>query len=171
MSVHFEVRVSGRFDTDRVATAIRQALSLPPLARARLAGAKLSARRLQWEITDDADYLTFEVTYDPVSTVHALTILRWNRSHEAAIGDPVSIMMPVNLRPPEWSAERGFGHGADGDAAPRRDRCTRPPGAGPYRRHLCPGPGRAPQVRRPARARPGPLPEGPPADLVGEPPG
>jgi len=35
----------------------------------------------------------------------ALAILRWNRERHAAIGDSISIMMPVNLRPSEWSAE------------------------------------------------------------------
>lgn len=254
MSVHFEVRVSGRFDTDRLAAAIRQAVSLHPLARARLARANVSARRLYWEIPDDADHLALEVTDEPISVVrsrllsrlpdlgvspaflpvvvrdphgdhlllnlhhavfdgmgairlltsiarayagevdepggpdidtardlaaiagsrslkdlipraakltkdvldrkrltriaadggepgdatfsvatlrlseeetaaalalrpkgstvndlalaaHALTILRWNRSHGALIGDSVSIMMPVNLRPAEWSTE------------------------------------------------------------------
>ena len=35
----------------------------------------------------------------------ALAILRWNREHQAPIGDSVSIMMPVNLRPAEWSTE------------------------------------------------------------------
>lgn len=35
----------------------------------------------------------------------ALAILRWNRNHEAPIGETVSIVMPVNLRPAEWSTE------------------------------------------------------------------
>lgn len=35
----------------------------------------------------------------------ALAILRWNRAHQAPIGDSISIMMPVNLRPAEWQAE------------------------------------------------------------------
>jgi NRPS condensation-like uncharacterized protein len=35
----------------------------------------------------------------------ALAILRWNREHRAAIGDTVSIMMPVNMRPTDWAGE------------------------------------------------------------------
>ena len=34
-----------------------------------------------------------------------LSILRWNREHDAPIGDSVSIMMPVNMRPAEWQSE------------------------------------------------------------------
>ncbi|UUZ58689.1 hypothetical protein [Nocardioides sp. B-3] len=42
---------------------------------------------------------------DLVPAAHALSILRWNRAHGAKLGDRVSIMMPVNLRPAEWSTE------------------------------------------------------------------
>ncbi|KAA0025006.1 condensation domain-containing protein [Antrihabitans cavernicola] len=35
----------------------------------------------------------------------ALTVVKWNREHDEAIGDTVSIMMPVNIRPAEWSSE------------------------------------------------------------------
>ena len=35
----------------------------------------------------------------------ALAILRWNRNHDAPIAETVSIVMPVNLRPAEWSTE------------------------------------------------------------------
>lgn len=35
----------------------------------------------------------------------ALTVLRWNRLHNSPIGDSVSVNMPVNFRPAEWSNE------------------------------------------------------------------
>ncbi|MBO0841678.1 MAG: hypothetical protein J2O46_00720 [Nocardioides sp.] len=42
---------------------------------------------------------------DLVLAAHALTIVRWNREHGRPLGDRVSIMMPVNMRPAEWSRE------------------------------------------------------------------
>jgi NRPS condensation-like uncharacterized protein len=35
----------------------------------------------------------------------ALTVLRWNRAHDVALGDSVSVNMPVNFRPAAWSTE------------------------------------------------------------------
>lgn len=42
---------------------------------------------------------------DLVIAAHALTIIRWNSEHDGELGDTVSVMMPVNLRPAEWSTE------------------------------------------------------------------
>lgn len=42
---------------------------------------------------------------DLVLAAHALTIRRWNREHDTTVGDSISIMMPVNMRPSEWSTE------------------------------------------------------------------
>ncbi|MBB3035900.1 hypothetical protein [Hoyosella altamirensis] len=42
---------------------------------------------------------------DLVIAAHALTIIRWNSEHAGELGDTVSVMMPVNLRPAEWSSE------------------------------------------------------------------
>ncbi|WP_149359373.1 condensation domain-containing protein [Lolliginicoccus suaedae] len=42
---------------------------------------------------------------DVALAAQALTVLRWNEAHGEKIGDSVSIMMPVNMRPAEWSTE------------------------------------------------------------------
>lgn len=76
MSVHFEVRVAGRFDTDRLAEAIRVAVGKHPLARARLAETSLVARRLQWEIPDEADHLALSVTDEPIGVVRSRLLSR-----------------------------------------------------------------------------------------------
>lgn len=42
---------------------------------------------------------------DVVMGAHMMTILRWNREHAQKIGPGISVMMPVNMRPAEWSTE------------------------------------------------------------------
>lgn len=42
---------------------------------------------------------------DVALAAHALTVIRWNEAHGQPVGDSLSIMMPVNLRPAEWSTE------------------------------------------------------------------
>lgn len=76
MSVHFEVRVSGSFDVERLTAAIRAALDKHPMARARLAPTGLMARRLQWEIPDTADHLALSVTDEPIDVVRSRLISR-----------------------------------------------------------------------------------------------
>jgi NRPS condensation-like uncharacterized protein len=51
-NVHFEVRVGGRVDADRLADAICAAADRHPLARAALANWRLSDRGYRWEIAD-----------------------------------------------------------------------------------------------------------------------
>src|SRR5258708_21199343 len=59
-SVQIEARVSGRFEPDRLAAALRTAVAKHPLARARLGSASLTARSLYWEVADRADHLAVE---------------------------------------------------------------------------------------------------------------
>jgi NRPS condensation-like uncharacterized protein len=51
-NVHFEVRLSGQVDADRLVGAIRAAALRHPLARARLADWRYSDRAYRWEIAD-----------------------------------------------------------------------------------------------------------------------
>lgn len=70
-SVHIEARVSGRFDADRLAAALRAAVAKHPLARARLGNASLTARTLYWEVADQPDHLAIEITDEPVNEVRS----------------------------------------------------------------------------------------------------
>ncbi|MDX6424825.1 MAG: hypothetical protein QOD52_230 [Gaiellaceae bacterium] len=54
-AVHFEVRVTGRFDADRLAAAVAAAAARHPIARARLASWRGSDRGYRWEIADVVD--------------------------------------------------------------------------------------------------------------------
>jgi NRPS condensation-like uncharacterized protein len=54
-AVHFEVRVSGRFDADRLAAAVADAAARHPIARARLARWRSADRGYLWEIVDELD--------------------------------------------------------------------------------------------------------------------
>ncbi|HSX66841.1 condensation domain-containing protein [Nocardioides sp.] len=76
MSVHLEVRVTGQIDVDRLAGAIRSALSIHPMARARLAPTSWSARRLQWEIPAHADHVAVSVTDEPIDVVRSRLLSR-----------------------------------------------------------------------------------------------
>lgn len=42
---------------------------------------------------------------DLALAAHAISIVRWNQAHDVPVGDTVSIMMPVNMRPDAWSTE------------------------------------------------------------------
>jgi NRPS condensation-like uncharacterized protein len=53
--IHFEVRVSGRLDADRLASAVAAAAALHPIARARLASWCGADRGYRWEIADELD--------------------------------------------------------------------------------------------------------------------
>ena len=94
MSVQFEVRVSGSFDTDRLAGAIRHAVALHPMARARLAGSTLLARRLQWEIPDQADHLALSVTDEPISVVRSRLLSRQPDLNSSPAFQPVLVRDP-----------------------------------------------------------------------------
>jgi NRPS condensation-like uncharacterized protein len=59
--VHFEVRVSGRLDADRIAEAIRAAALRHPLARARLADWRYSDCSYRWEIADELVDVPLEI--------------------------------------------------------------------------------------------------------------
>ena len=64
-SVHCEVRVPGRLDSDRVAAAALAATERHPLARARMASVRGWGRRYSWEITDRVDHLPLEIVECP----------------------------------------------------------------------------------------------------------
>ena len=61
MSVHFEVRVAGRLDADKLTRAIKEAMAAHPLSRARLRAPTLGTRTLTWQIDDEADFFALEV--------------------------------------------------------------------------------------------------------------
>ncbi|HEV7639314.1 MAG TPA: hypothetical protein VGO39_00420 [Gaiellaceae bacterium] len=54
-AVHFEVRVAGRLDADRLAAAVAAAAARHAIARARLASWRGSDRGYRWEIADVVD--------------------------------------------------------------------------------------------------------------------
>ncbi|UUZ58688.1 condensation domain-containing protein [Nocardioides sp. B-3] len=76
MSVHFEVRVAGRFDVDRLTEAFRAALGKHPMARARLAPSSLVARQLQWEVPDEVDHPALSVSEEPIDVVRSRLLSR-----------------------------------------------------------------------------------------------
>jgi len=53
--IHFEVRIAGRFDADRLAAAVAAAAARHPIARARLASWRGSDLGYHWEIADVLD--------------------------------------------------------------------------------------------------------------------
>jgi NRPS condensation-like uncharacterized protein len=60
-SVHCEVRVAGRLDSDRLAAAALAAAARHPMARARMARFRPGDHRYWWEIPDLADHLSLEI--------------------------------------------------------------------------------------------------------------
>jgi NRPS condensation-like uncharacterized protein len=52
-SVHIEIRVEGRIDSVRLQAAVREAALHHPIARARLASARVTDVRYRWEIVDE----------------------------------------------------------------------------------------------------------------------
>lgn len=82
-SVQIEARVSGRFDADRLAAALRAAVAKHPLARARLGRASLTARTLYWEVPECADHLAVEITDEPVSEVRRRLYARAPELHHS----------------------------------------------------------------------------------------
>jgi NRPS condensation-like uncharacterized protein len=64
-SVHFEVRVPGRLDDERVAAAATAAANRHPTARARLLPHRRRDRRLHWEIPDRVDHVALDVVDCP----------------------------------------------------------------------------------------------------------
>jgi len=71
MAIQFEVRVQGRLDADRLAAALRRAVALHPLARARLAPAPIGALRQDWQVPDMAEHLGLEITDEPIGVVRS----------------------------------------------------------------------------------------------------
>jgi NRPS condensation-like uncharacterized protein len=53
--IHFEVRIGGRFDANRLAAAVAAAAARHPIARARLASWRGADRGYRWEIADVLD--------------------------------------------------------------------------------------------------------------------
>jgi NRPS condensation-like uncharacterized protein len=60
-TVHLEIRVEGRIDASRLRAAVSEAASRHPIARARLANARLTDVRYQWEIADQLDETEIEL--------------------------------------------------------------------------------------------------------------
>jgi len=71
MSIQFEVRVAGRLDAERLAGALRTALTAHPLGRARLAPARLTDTRRYWHLTGTPDHVALEITDEPADVVRA----------------------------------------------------------------------------------------------------
>lgn len=84
-SVQIEARVSGRFDLDRLAAALRAAVAKHALARARLGRASLTARTLYWEVPDRADHLAVEITDEPVGEVRSRFYARAPELHRSPV--------------------------------------------------------------------------------------
>jgi NRPS condensation-like uncharacterized protein len=81
-SCHFEVRVPGRLDGERLAAAASAAAARQPMARARLAPYRRRDRRLYWEIPDDPGPVPVEVVDCP---------------DDAAVGEARSALMGRRL--------------------------------------------------------------------------
>ena len=84
MSVHIEIRVSGRIDTDRLRSAIGSAMQFHPMARARLGPADLTSRTMTWEITTEPEF-------DPLTVVAADTPEELQHAREQL----VSVRVPL----------------------------------------------------------------------------
>jgi hypothetical protein len=88
-SVHCEVRVAGRLDARRVASAARAATAVHPLARARLAGFGRLDGRYVWEIGDVVEDVSVRVVDCP---------------DDAALADArsrlLSVSVPLDAAPP-----------------------------------------------------------------------
>lgn len=83
-SVQIEARVSGRFDLDRLAAALRAAVAKHALARARQPR-QLTARTLYWEVPDRADHLAVEITDEPVGEVRSRFYARAPELHRSPV--------------------------------------------------------------------------------------
>lgn len=88
-SIQLEVRVAGHLDEGRLRTALAEALSRHPMARARKATSRLRERRFQWEITHVADL-------DPFATLDCPD----DQALAAARADLQSIAIPLVESPP-----------------------------------------------------------------------
>lgn len=64
-SIHFEVRVRGRLDAERLAAAALKATAKHPLSRARLATHGYWDRHVFWEIPDRVEHLPLEIVECP----------------------------------------------------------------------------------------------------------
>lgn len=89
MSVHVEIRVSGRIDAGRLRSAIGSAIQLHPMARARLGPTDLSSKTLTWEITP-------ELEFDPLTVVASDTPEELQYAREQMVG----IRVPLEASPP-----------------------------------------------------------------------
>jgi NRPS condensation-like uncharacterized protein len=72
--VHFEVRVSGALDPERLAEAVRAATRRHPIARARLARWRPTDRAYRWEVADRVDDVPLTVV--PAADDRALAAVR-----------------------------------------------------------------------------------------------
>ncbi|HEY8201871.1 MAG TPA: hypothetical protein VII47_11005, partial [Actinomycetota bacterium] len=88
-SIHWEVRVAGRLDEDRLRLALEEALARHPMARARRAATSGSARRHEWEIPEEPDL-------DPLTVIEC--------PDEASLGTArerlASLAVPLAESPP-----------------------------------------------------------------------
>ena len=89
MSVHIEIRVSGRIDAGRLRSAVGSAIALHPMARARLGPTDLTSKTLNWEITPEPEF-------DPLTVVAADTHEELQYAREQL----VSVRVPLEASPP-----------------------------------------------------------------------
>jgi NRPS condensation-like uncharacterized protein len=89
LSVHIEIRASGRIEAGRLRSAIRSATQLHPMARARLGPAALTSKTRSWEITP-------ELEFDPLTVVAAETPEELQYAREQL----VSVRVPLEGSPP-----------------------------------------------------------------------
>jgi NRPS condensation-like uncharacterized protein len=91
--IHFEVRVAGRFDADRLAAAVAAAAARHPIARARLASWRGADRGYRWEI---ADVLDTSVTIVDCADEAALAAVRerlYSVSPSLALAPPFIVVL------------------------------------------------------------------------------
>lgn len=89
MSVHIEIRVSGRVDEGQLRSAIRVAVGQHPIARARLVPAQRGAKTLSWEILP-------ELQFEPLTVINAET----QEQLQCAREQLASVSVPLDTAPP-----------------------------------------------------------------------
>jgi NRPS condensation-like uncharacterized protein len=93
-SCHFEVRVSGRLDDDRLAVAATTAAGRHPIVGARLAPYRARDRQLYWDTVDPVDSVRIEVVECPDDDAVAEARMRLlNRRIHLDIDPPLALML------------------------------------------------------------------------------
>jgi NRPS condensation-like uncharacterized protein len=102
-SVHFEVRIEGHLEEDRLTAAVPRAADRHPIARARLGGSLPTDVRYHWEIEDELVAAPVEVLSDGPEAREL------SRARERLLSRGVDLVAP-----PPW--ELALVHGAEGDS-------------------------------------------------------